>query len=71
MIKVISTKDIKPGNVYTSIGEDKSKIPFEGKSFYVVEILYVYDNLTKMRLISIEGNKIYYLKHSFEFKQEE
>jgi hypothetical protein len=70
-MNTVTTKEIKPGNVYTAIGEDKTQIPFGGKSFFVVEILYVYDNLIKMRLISIEGNKIYYLKNSFMFKHEE
>ena len=67
----ITTKKLKPGNVYSAIGEDKAKIPFRGMSFYVVEILRTYDNLTQMRLITKEGNKIYFLLHSNEFKLED
>ena len=67
----ITTIELKPGNVYSAIGEDKTKIPFSGIPFYVVEILRTYDNLTQMRLITKEGNKIYYLINSFEFKLED
>lgn len=68
---VINTKDIKPGNVYSPVGEDKTLLPFNGASFFVVEVVREYDNITQMRLITKEGNKIYFLRHSFQFKLEE